>query len=95
MIVQSHKYAGDFIILPERVLVQCSLLLSLALATGDVSSVSTSIYGLFHAWRVFLSRRVDAAWKVYGIFTCSPPPGSWTPRVTTPHDVADPARDRA
>ena len=40
-----------------------------------------------------------AAWTPRGkctVFLRVPhPPGSWTPRVTTPHDVADPARDRA
>ena len=58
------------------------------------SSVSTSVLQHFHAWRVFLSRRVDAAWNCYAILRVPHPPEYVDPPVRGPHDVADPVRDR-
>ena len=42
---------------------------------NNFSSVRGSVPYQSHARRVFLARRVDAAWKVYAIFSCPPPPG--------------------
>ena len=54
------------------------------------SSDSSSVQPHFHAGRVFLSRRVDAAWNCYAIFTCSPPPGVHEPPLNF---FVDSARD--
>ena len=53
-----------------------------------LSSVRRALYGKTHAWRVFLSHRVDAAWNCYANFRVPHPPA-----FTNPPDCVDSARD--